>query len=165
MKCKKETIKRLGMEVETYYPYEGYSKELLLRYKEGHDRWLAPVFMEAFQFRFFLKYSNYIVVLVPTSSDTLVERGFQPNYEMIKPYHKRVVKDAFLKDTGYKQSLRSGEARIDVKNAIVRNKNIELESKNILLFDDIITTGNSLKACYDILSLEVDSILLVSIFA
>ena len=50
----------------------------------------------------------------------------------------------------YKQSEQSADNRSNIKN-IIEIKNVDLRDKKILLVDDVITTGNTLKACINLL--------------
>lgn len=157
-----ELINVMGMKVMCLYRYEGYARDCILRYKDGKDRWIAKVFMNH---SIGIKYRNHVVVYVPSSAEAVLKRGFKHNELLVKSVFSNVVDDCFIKLSDFKQSELSLRKRGLVSESMVRNKDVVFENTKILLFDDIITTGNSLRACYDILCKEGYKVDVLALFA
>jgi len=90
----------------------------------------------------FLKflYHNYIVVPVPSSKIDDQKRGFNHVVEMFKPLGLTMV-SALEKTKNEKQSSKTKRNRLNIDNVLV-GKNLEkLKGKNVLIVDDIYTTG------------------------
>lgn len=161
---KMKSIEILGMSVTYLYKYEGYARECILRFKDGKDKWIAPVFMNVMEMR--IRYRDCVVVYVPSSDEAIAQRGFKHNEHLVKSVFRNVVDDYFVKLDPIKQSERDLSGRQLIRESIVRNTGVKIETKKVLLFDDIITTGNSLRACYDILckeGYEVDVLALLAV--
>ena len=130
------------------YIYNDFFKELLYRYKGLGDLALAPVFLEPFKKYLKKRYKGYIIVIVPSNVNDNFRRGFaflpwifkSLNFEMISP---------FTKQKEYKQA--SSKHREDIKNIIVFKENIFVSNKKLLIVDDVITSGYTLKTCMDLL--------------
>ena len=153
-------IRRMNMKIYTLYDYSGFAKELYLRYKESGDRWLAPVFLRPVWISFLSFCVGHEIVLAPSSS----EREFNPNLLMIESLGLKVRDDVFLKNEGYRQMGRTKDERIDVVDAIKLKSMETIRDKRVVLFDDVCTTGYTLKVCRDLILEDVSSLKVFSLF-
>ena len=145
------------------YLYNDFFKEVLYRYKGLGDLALAPIFLEPFKSYLKRRYKGYTIVLVPSNTSDNFRRGFaflpwifkSLNFDMISP---------FTKQKEYKQA--SSKNREDIKNIIVFKENIFVSNKKLLVVDDVITSGYTLKTCMDLLQTkhpkEIDYLVLAS---
>lgn len=128
--------------------YESPLKEWLLQYKEQFDIALAPVFFYLFKTYIKLNFFNYAIVIAPSSLSSIKKREFSHMYEMCKSLNMPIYDILRKKDSATQKG----------KNALQRSKiesnitsiNIErIKNKKVLLIDDVITTGATIKACYN----------------
>lgn len=148
----------------TFYPYKDFGRGLLLQYKDGKDRWLAPIFLTPYALFLKLRYRSYVFIGAPSSPEMIQMRGYYPVYEMLKAIDLRVEQHAFKKTENVKQSLQGGEIRKNIKDYIVLNDIELIRNKRVVLFDDLVTTGSTLRACYDLLTPHVDKLAVIALF-
>jgi competence protein ComFC len=131
------------------YRYTDVIKDVIAKFKFRGDYVLAEVFakdlrqaLQAFQY-------NYIVP-IPLSEERLYERGFNQAEALIttagfNPTHllSRVHTE--------KQSKKSRSERIHLQQVFKLEADLNLNSKTILLIDDIYTTGSTLRHAAKIL--------------
>jgi predicted amidophosphoribosyltransferase len=60
--------------------------------------------------------------------------------------------DVLRKEGSEKQSLRIASQRSQVRSEITLHSRPLAEDKDLILFDDVVTTGSTMLACYEILS-------------
>ncbi len=131
--------------------YDGLMKEWLLKYKEQRDVELAPCFL--FRYSAYLKFlsKTHVIVPLPSSAKKLEERGFSHLGMMLECYGIPHV-DALIKESNLVQKEASASER--VKSSSIRLKDgmsENMRNKRILLFDDVVTTGSTLKEAYGVL--------------
>lgn len=131
------------------YRYTDFTKDIIAKFKFRGDYVLAEIFAEelrqalqAFQF-------DYIVP-IPLSEERLYERGFNQAEALIttagyKPTHllSRIHTE--------KQSKKSRSERIYLQQVFKLDTDLNLNSKTIVLVDDIYTTGSTLRHAAKIL--------------
>ncbi|MBT2661792.1 ComF family protein [Bacillus sp. ISL-45] len=131
------------------YRYTDFTKDVVAKFKFRGDYVLAEIFAEdlyqalqAFQY-------DYIVP-IPLSEERLYERGFNQAEALIttagfEPTHllSRVHTE--------KQSKKSRSERIHLQKVFKLDTDLNLNSKTILLIDDIYTTGSTLRHAAKIL--------------
>ena len=91
-----------------------------------------------------------IIIPLPLHIRRLYERGYNQSYllarEIGSTFSKEVVTDLLIKikNTKPQSSLSGRERRINLKNAFAVHDPEKIAGKNILLIDDIMTTGTTL---------------------
>lgn len=148
-----------GIKIESVYPYDGLGRDLLLNFKDGHDQWLKDVFLNPVFLKFHIKYWGYTIVVVPGS-----KRPYQPNVKLLNDICLPVVDDVFEKIRPYKQSERKGYERHGVYGVIALKNVASIQNKRVLLFDDLCTSGHTLRACYELIVKEVSQIKVFTLF-
>lgn len=137
--------------------YESTAKKLITLYKFNHQR-SAAMPIAAAMARTLLEFNsdknltlkNYLLIPVPTASGRLRQRGFdhtmllsrEIGFNLKMPIERRLFRSGQSRQVGSKRAerLRQLEAVFYVKNP----KNIR--GRNVLLIDDVITTGATINA-------------------
>lgn len=98
-----------------------------------------------------------LLIPVPIHPQRLNERGFDHTYELTRkfayfhkiPINTNIVYRSINTKHMYELNPQDRRAEVDDSFAIWENMAKTLKGKNVLLFDDIITTGNTLLAVYN----------------
>lgn len=142
-----------GAKVFFLFSYSGLMKELLLQYKERKDVALAPVFLSfgSFFLRQYLKRKT--IVPVPSSFEKEEERGFQHLGLILQahgiPYQNLLrKKKGVQKEKGFLDRRKTSGIELKLPNIFTINK-------SIVIFDDVMTSGETFKQCINCLSKEV----------
>ena len=156
--------KYLGNEFVKYiylFKYEEELRKILLSYKFKEKIYLYEFFVKIILknkklYQFLGKYD--IIIPVPIHYKKMKYRGYNQcdliSKEIVKKTEKLQYKNDILikiKNNLRQSSLKSEERKNNVKNVytikdLEKNK-LEVQNKNILLFDDIYTTGNTVSEC------------------
>jgi predicted amidophosphoribosyltransferase len=97
-----------------------------------------------------LHYRNYYVDPVPSHASRDNERGFYQVEEIFRCSEIPIIK-ALFKTSDRKQSDLSQEERKNVGETIRWNDEVDITGKKILLVDDVMTTGYTIRACIKII--------------
>lgn len=138
-----------GLKVESLYVYEKTVRQLLLQYKDSRDEALFPVLLWPQAQSLHKKYKNRLIVPVPSSAEAVKRRGFVPIEQMWQPVGLRLTR-LLVKTDDYVQKGRPAGLRRQIADHIRLNDALPAAAE-VLLVDDIITTGASLQACYRLL--------------
>lgn len=130
--------------------YKGTMSDLLIRYKESLDYELYPVFLSYYADLIHFLFSDYKLVLVPSSKEKTDKRGFDQLKEIFKITNLPVL-DVLSKDSGKEQKKRNASERKESASLFHIHDGEEITNKKILLCDDVITTGTSLKTCLNLI--------------
>lgn len=150
------------MPLHILYEYNDFLESMLYQFKEGRDIALANVFFQPFLIKLSSKFRHHVIVLMPSSKEKMVERGFLPVREMLKKCSLPLW-EPFYKVNNRKQSMQSFEKRKTISQVIKRKENEEIPGRKLLLVDDVCTSGSTLLCAYHLLKehrLKVEALVL-----
>jgi competence protein ComFC len=127
------------------YHYNEFMKELIARYKYRGDAQLAELFYEPFRNVFskhFLK--NSLLIPIPLSKERLYERGFN-QARLLADLLNAPIHEPLMRIHLEKQSKKTRTERLQTENVFFINGGSEFFGKNLLLIDDIYTTGTTIR--------------------
>jgi competence protein ComFC len=124
------------------FEYNDFLKDYLARYKYRGDHILSNSFSS--QIEHFLKRSSYDhIIPIPLSPERLYERGFNQSAALLEAAN--VIPTNLLTRThSEKQSKKSRHQRLQQEQVFTLTQT-DLTGQTILLFDDIYTTGTTLR--------------------
>ncbi|MGC4377982.1 ComF family protein [Fictibacillus sp. Mic-4] len=128
------------------YIYNDHLKEMIARIKYRGDAKLIEAFQLPLKKLFKKHFKDYTVVPIPLSEKRHYERGFN-QAELLARLLDVPVMNALVRTIHEeKQSKKSRAERIAIKHPIFRMvEQQSVHSKNILLIDDVYTTGSTLR--------------------
>lgn len=133
------------------YPYNEFIRNLLYKFKGCYDYELRNVFINQYKVLFNVLFHNYVIVYVPSFVEKDRKRGFNHIKAVFDCLSLEKV-NCFIKIKDVKQSLLNKEERKKIKKYILLNDNKEkLLNRNVLIVDDVLTTGETMKACINLL--------------
>lgn len=140
----------------SFYKYNDEMSSLLIRYKDFHDIVLAPVFLKRWMWLINIMYKDYKIILIPSSERLLKKRGFSHLNLMLQDCKLEVI-DCLTKGD---EVQRFAKDRHNVRfEFLFQPDNLE----KIIIFDDVITSGSSMRAAIDLLAPICSKITLISI--
>ena len=140
--------------------YEGMIRQKILQYKFQNKAYLSKMFFEFFVknekvCRFLEKYD--IIISVPMSKKKKSQRGYNQS-ELIAKQISKYTKISFENQVLIKYQENNTQSTLTKKQRLENVKNVykiqneqKIKEKNILLFDDIYTTGATAKECAKVL--------------
>ena len=138
------------------FRYEEKIRNLILQYKFNDKAYLYKTFCEFIvknkkAFDFIKKYD--IIIPVPIHKKRLKTRGYNQSELIAKELTKR-TKLIFLKDVLVKKINNNAQSTLNKKEREENAKNVyklinseKIKNKNVLIFDDIYTTGATINSC------------------
>ena len=131
------------------YSYNDFTRSLILQIKANYDLELAKHILSPL--KLFLKenYKKFTLVPIPSTKTSNKFRGFN-HVEAIFSQLGLPIINLFEKVGNYKQANTKFEMRSQISDKIKLINGVEIPSK-IVIIDDIITSGSSLKAVLSIL--------------
>lgn len=138
------------------FKYEDIIRDTLIKYKFQNKAYLYKTFSKNIlkneKICGFLK--NYdIIIPVPISKKRKMERGYNQSYligKEISRFTNLKCENKYLfkqKDTIEQSKLDKNKRKINVQNAYKIINKEKLFNKNVLLLDDIYTTGSTVNEC------------------
>lgn len=139
------------------FRYEGIIRSKIISYKFDDKPYLYKTFCEIFvknkKVCGFLQ--NYdIIISVPMYKKKKNQRGYNQSELIAKETAKKVENIEYrndilikIRNTAKQSSLNKEQRKENLKNAYVVNNNEYILNKNILIFDDIYTTGSTANEC------------------
>lgn len=141
-------------------------RELVLRYKFNECSYLNNTFSEIilnnYEIKNILKKADYIIP-VPIHKKRLNERGYNQCELIAKKLSKEIDNLGYLPNVLCKNKNIVPQSTLDKKERInnikgafyIKDRNISFKGKTVVLFDDIYTTGSTVKECVKVMkSLE-----------
>lgn len=153
LKAKLKRSKIFNLTTYSFYEYDNVS-QLLIRFKDYFDISLGPIFLSPYAFLINTIFKGYKIVLIPSSSKMLELRGFDHLELMLEDVKLEKVKCMIKTDT-----IQRFSKDRKVKFELIGNHSFD----KIIIFDDVITSGNSLKAAVDLLSPIANKIVLITV--
>ena len=155
--CKNKKKERHFKKLYCPFIYDGYVRKSLLQFKSDGAKYLGKSFANHIAE---LLISNQVefdlIVPVPSHKDTIKKRGYNPAYVLAEELSKITqipFEDVFYKTrkTKNQKFLDYNQRQENLDNSmILLNKSI-VKAKNILIIDDIITTGATIESCAKLL--------------
>lgn len=139
-----------GIDVEAPFLYEEAFSKCLIQFKECGDEALKDIFLYPIRKEFQKKYKRYTLCLMPSSSSKEKERGFSHLQKMFEPMNMPMI-SPFIKMEDHTQKFLSQSERFRMVHGI-QLKNDIVVPKKILLCDDTITTGSTLRGALSTLN-------------
>lgn len=147
--------------VSSVFDYVGPAASLVKRLKYANQPYLAKG-CGAYMAAQFLKMEwpfPDLIIPVPTTFGRQINRGYNQSYLLsnsLAELLKCSVKEALVREDGdYSQAGLSHAQRLLLSGKTIKlKKNQELQDKCILLVDDVLTTGSTLKKCAEALREE-----------
>ena len=146
-----KSLKKLRKLNNIYYVWD-YNKEfkrLIYSYKYNHRKIMAKLIAELIkeEFYYVLKREKIdVVVSVPVSRKRKNERGYNQVDEILNCLKVNYVRIERIKNTKKMAGILDEEERNrNIEGAFRVSKNVDLSNKKILILDDIVTTGATLR--------------------
>ncbi len=149
--CKKS--KRHFIKAICPFRYEGIVRKAILQFKSDGAKYLAKGFANFIAQQLEIKQIEFdIIIPVPSHKNTIKKRGYNPAKVIAEELSKltsKPVKDVLYKITQTKNQklLNYNDRQTNLENSIILLDNSIVKNKNILIVDDIITTGATIEAC------------------
>ncbi|MFC0559280.1 ComF family protein [Halalkalibacter alkalisediminis] len=129
------------------YEYNPFLKEWLATYKYKGDAVIATYFSPMLHKVYQKQFQRYTPIAMPLSRERLQTRGFNQSALLLLPWAEdQPVLD---RTSGEKQSKKSRKQRIDQFHhnpfTLQPNAKSKVENRNILLIDDVYTTGTTIR--------------------
>lgn len=141
-----------GVSTLSLFEYNAFFKTLLFTFKAKGDIELAPLFLNNYKHYLKWKYRGYVILHAPSSNKANTDRGFNHVREAFKVLNLK--EEAYLvKKYDFKQSDLHFEERQKVKEKLALLQGERLKNKKVLIVDDVITTGATIRAIIDLVSL------------
>ncbi len=120
-------------------------KQRIYQFKGCYDYELKNTFLEYFYFYLKLRFFNYVLLPAPSSEISDQKRGFNHAVEMYKILDLKML-NLISKTTDVKQADLSSKERENISQFLTIKNGELLTGKNVLIVDDVFTTGSTVKA-------------------
>ena len=152
-----KTVPNLDSVTALFTYGENILSKLIKMFKYNYLLDIEDIFIKIVsETRFGNSWQDFVIVPVPLHARRQRERGFNQAEVLAKlfsekfslPINKNLQRVIYTTQ----QAKLSGEARrINLKNAFVFNKGVDLPPKKVLLVDDVYTTGATMQECAKVL--------------
>lgn len=143
-------VQKIGsVKINILYEYNDFFRSTLYQYKGCGDIELAPIFLDYHRAFLQIKYCGYLLIPAPSHALHDEERGFS-HIKRIVDCLKLPTISAIEKVINRKQSDLKREERMKVGEILRWKDNYSIRNKKILIVDDVMTTGSTIKACVNL---------------
>ena len=132
------------------YEYNALIKKLVYQYKGCYDYVLNQAFLNMYAKELKIRYSDYIVVPVPSFKKDDEIRGFNHVMEIFKNIGLNML-DILIKTEKHKQATSTVNERREVYKVLELKERVDLRKKKVLIVDDIYTTGSTMRAMINLI--------------
>ena len=139
-----------NLRIHAFYIYNDFLESLLFQFKEGRDIALQNIFLWKNKEKMNDIFRHRLCLIMPSSSLKIQERGFHHLKAMLSICNLE-IQDCFIKTKNFKQSSQRAKNRENIHEFI---ELVEFPRKQYYLFDDVVTTGNTLLTAYEKLGLK-----------
>lgn len=130
------------------YYYNSFFKKILFQYKGQDDYALKDAFLNPF-YDFKTRYRRHLIAIVPSSDEDNKRRGFNPNEMIVQSFSNNIFTGLY-KTSSYKQASQNDRSLI--KQHIKIKDGHRLFNQDVIIFDDVITSGNTIMACANLIA-------------
>ena len=142
------------------YYYDEFFKELLYKCKGCYDYVLKDAFLTYNLKKIRSRYKGYTIVLAPSNVSGESKRGFNHLNEIFKNLNFPII-NCFYKTKEWKQSDKKFDDRHKIQNVIKIDKQALKGIKKVLIVDDVLTSGATIKAMIKQIPSNIDKKVLV----
>lgn len=146
IKCRRELERSHQRHV--LYWYNDFFRAMLFRYKALGDLALASLFLMDDCEKLKRRYHDYTIVLVPSLQEDNFKRGFAFLPWMFNSLQLPMI-SPFYKIRSYKQA--TSKHREEISEIIQLKEPLYLKGKKLLVVDDVMTSGYTMKTCLQLL--------------
>ncbi|MFA5442358.1 MAG: phosphoribosyltransferase family protein [Bacilli bacterium] len=145
-----EKVKICGVNGWAIYDYNDFFQSVLYKLKGCGDIEIAPCFLDYHLPWIRSNFRGYSIIAAPSHYSRDEERGFNQVEEIFKRTGLKMLK-ALIKTENRKQSDLAQAERAKISDIIAWNGDAKITGKKVLLVDDVMTTGSTIKACINII--------------
>lgn len=149
-KPKFEKSKICGYELCSIYEYDDIFRSTLFQIKGCGDIALARSILNPYEKEISLWFKGYVLVPAPSYIDDDEARRFNHVEEIFRSLNLEIQK-IFVKKKRIKQSDLSSKERSKVINNLEVKNGYSISNKKLLIVDDVMTTGSTVKAMIKLL--------------
>jgi len=142
-----------GVNSLALFSYNDFIRNKIYIYKGCEDYEMKDFFLSPYLAELKIFYSDFVIVPIPSYLEDDKKRGFNHVIEIFKCLNLQII-PFLIKTKNIKQKELNFEERQKISDILISDKSISLKHKKVLIVDDVITTGASMKAAINLVKLE-----------